>query len=86
MRRRDHGGVIFLDVYDSTGLCQVVFQPEEVEAFSLADKAKAESSLTITGLVRLRPDGTINKNLATGEIENVKKKIIFRLAKSKNAA
>ena len=77
MRRRDHGGVIFLDVYDSSGLCQVVFQPENKTAFALADQARAESSLTITGVIRLRPEGTINKNLATGEIECVASEIIL---------
>jgi aspartyl-tRNA synthetase len=69
MRRRDHGGVIFLDCYDATGLCQVVFQPEQTEAFSIADQVRAESSVTVIGTVQPRPEGTVNGVLSTGEIE-----------------
>ena len=77
MRRRDHGGVIFLDIYDATGLCQLVFQPDNAKVFSLADKARNESSITIQGIVHNRPDGTVNKALNTGEIECIVDDIII---------
>lgn len=77
MRRRDHGGVIFLDVYDNSGLCQIVFQPENEAAFALADQARAESAVTVSAVVRFRPEGTVNKNLATGEVECVASEIIL---------
>lgn len=75
MRRRDHGGVIFLDIYDNSGLCQLVFQPENAMAFAVADKARAESAITITGVVQQRPAGTVNAKLSTGDIECVVEKI-----------
>ncbi|MBM93370.1 MAG: aspartate--tRNA ligase [Legionellales bacterium] len=77
MRRRDHGGVIFLDCYDATGLCQVVFQPEQEEAFRCADKVRIESSITVTGVVQARPQGTENPNLTTGQIECIVTDIVI---------
>ena len=71
LRRRDHGGVIFIDLHDREGIVQVVFNPENAEAFALADKCRNEFCLAITGLVRNRPEGTVNPNLKTGEIEVV---------------
>ena len=68
-RRRDHGGVIFLDVRDRTGIVQVVFDPDTPESFALADKVRSEYVLSITGRVRARPSGTVNADMATGEIE-----------------
>ncbi|UYM16812.1 aspartate--tRNA ligase [Endozoicomonas euniceicola] len=68
-RRRDHGGVIFLDMRDREGTTQVVIDPDTEEAFALADKARSEYVLKITGLVRPRPEGTVNPNMSTGEIE-----------------
>ncbi|WP_028303851.1 aspartate--tRNA ligase [Oceanospirillum maris] len=68
-RRRDHGGVIFLDLRDRDGLTQVVVDPDTVEAFAAADKSRSEYVLKIQGLVRARPDGTTNKNMPTGMIE-----------------
>ena len=68
-RRRDHGGVIFIDLRDREGLVQAVFAPEKAETFALAEKARNEFVLKISGRVRRRPDGTINSNLKSGEIE-----------------
>ncbi|WOA30297.1 aspartate--tRNA ligase [Alloalcanivorax xenomutans] len=68
-RRRDHGGVIFLDVRDRTGLVQVVFDPDTVDAFALADKVRGEYVLKITGRVRLRDGAVRNPRMATGDIE-----------------
>ena len=68
-RRRDHGGVIFIDLRDREGLAQVVCDPDRAEAFATADRARNEFVLKITGKVRRRPEGTINPNLRSGEIE-----------------
>lgn len=68
-RRRDHGGVIFLDLRDRDGLTQVVVDPDTVEAFAAADKSRSEYVLKIEGLVRARPEGTTNANMPTGMIE-----------------
>lgn len=74
-RRRDHGGVIFLDVRDREGTVQVVFDPDTVDAFTLADSVRSEFVVSIEGRVRARPDGTVNANLKTGQIEVLGKKI-----------
>ena len=74
-RRRDHGGVIFLDLRDREGLAQVVVDPDTETAFALADKARSEYVLKITGLVRPRPEGTVNANMPTGEIEILGKQV-----------
>ena len=68
-RRRDHGGVIFLDVRDLEGICQAVIDPSNEEAFSLADKCRSEFVVQIKGSVRERPEGTVNSKMMTGEIE-----------------
>ncbi|GAA4023061.1 aspartate--tRNA ligase [Actimicrobium antarcticum] len=68
-RRRDHGGVIFIDLRDREGLVQVVCNPEQAEVFSTAEIVRNEFCMRVTGVVRLRPDGTINSNLASGKIE-----------------
>jgi aspartyl-tRNA synthetase len=68
-RRRDHGGVIFLDVRDRTGLLQVVFQPELAEIFKTAERIRNEYVIKAQGKVRLRPEGQANANLNTGKIE-----------------
>ena len=68
-RRRDHGGVIFIDLRDREGLVQVVIDPDTPEAFQTADKTRSEFVLKVVGKVRPRPDGTINTNLKSGEIE-----------------
>lgn len=68
-RRRDHGGVIFLDVRDREGVTQVVFDPDRAESFGIADSVRNEFVVKIKGLVRARPEGTVNPNMNTGEIE-----------------
>lgn len=71
-RRRDHGGVIFVDLRDREGLVQVVFNPEiGTELFKKAETVRNEYVLAIVGLIRPRPEGTVNTNLATGEVEVV---------------
>jgi aspartyl-tRNA synthetase len=70
-RRRDHGGVIFIDLRDREGLVQVVFDPENAEPFALAEQVRSEYVLRIQGVVRHRPEGTENKDLATGQVEVV---------------
>ncbi len=74
-RRRDHGGVIFLDMRDREGLLQVVIDPDTPEAFATADAARSEYVLKITGRVRARYDGTENKNMTSGNIELLAKDI-----------
>jgi len=68
-RRRDHGGVIFLDVRDRSGIVQVVYDPDTEDSFATADRVRNEFVLKAKGLVRDRPDGTVNPEMATGEIE-----------------
>ena len=70
-RRRDHGGVIFLDLRDHHGLVQVVFHPDSKEAFAIAEQIRSEYVVQMRGRVRARLDGAINPDLATGEIEVV---------------
>ncbi|MDH1054613.1 aspartate--tRNA ligase [Aquipseudomonas alcaligenes] len=68
-RRRDHGGVIFLDIRDREGLAQVVFDPDRAETFAKADRVRSEYVVKVTGKVRLRPEGARNANMASGAIE-----------------
>lgn len=68
-RRRDHGGVIFVDLRDREGLLQVVFDPDDEAMFSSAEKVRNEYVLKVVGRVRARPEGTVNKDMPTGEIE-----------------
>ncbi|ASY40143.1 aspartate--tRNA ligase [Taylorella equigenitalis] len=74
-RRRDHGGVIFLDLRDREGLAQIVFDPDNEEAFKIAETIRNEYCVRVTGLVRNRPEGTINKDLYSGEIEVLCKEV-----------
>ncbi len=68
-RRRDHGGVIFIDLCDRTGLTQVVFSPEAgPEAHRTAQELRSEFVVAVRGVVRPRPEGTVNPKLSTGEI------------------
>ena len=66
---RDHGGVIFIDLRDETGITQVVVEPENKEFFSLAERCRSEFVLSVEGIIRRRPDGTTNEQLPTGEVE-----------------
>ena len=80
-RRRDHGGVIFLDMRDRAGILQVVVDPDTPEAFATADAVRPEYVLKITGRVRRRYEGTENKNMTSGQVELLGKEIEV-LAKS----
>ena len=68
-RRRDHGGVIFIDLRDREGLLQVVFDPDRAEIFAQAERIRSEFVLKVKGLVRSRPEGTVNPNMRTGQVE-----------------
>ncbi len=68
-RRRDHGGVIFIDLRDREGIVQIVCDPDNVTAFQIAEKIRNEFVLAITGAVRHRPEGTVNHGILSGEIE-----------------
>jgi len=68
-RRRDHGGVIFIDLRDRAGLAQIVCDPDHAESFAVAERLRNEFCISITGLVRERPAGTTNAELASGEVE-----------------
>ena len=82
-RRRDHGGVIFLDVRDRTGVLQVVFDPDEEESFAIADSVRNEYVLMAKGKVRARPEGTVNPDMPTGEVEVLGKELrILNAAKT----
>ena len=68
-RRRDHGGVIFIDLRDREGLAQIVCDPDRADTFKVAEGVRNEFCLKVVGLVRRRPEGTTNANLKSGEIE-----------------
>src|SRR5271163_183869 len=68
-RRRDHGGVIFVDLRDREGLLQIVFDPDKAVVFALAERVRNEFVLKVKGLVRMRPPGTANANLKSGQVE-----------------
>jgi aspartyl-tRNA synthetase len=68
-RRRDHGGVIFVDLRDREGLLQVVFDPDRAEIFAEAERIRGEFVLAVKGVVRPRPEGTVNPNMKTGQVE-----------------
>ena len=68
-RRRDHGGVIFVDLRDREGLLQIVFDPENPAVFKEAERLRSEYVVSVTGRVRERPPGTVNANLASGRVE-----------------
>ena len=74
-RRRDHGGVIFLDLRDRRGIVQVVFDPDTQEHFQRADRARSEFVLKVTGRVRARSEATVNSTMATGQIEVLGKEL-----------
>jgi aspartyl-tRNA synthetase len=68
-RRRDHGGVIFVDLRDRAGLLQIVFDPDKAEMFAMAERVRNEYVLKVKGLVRTRPPGTANPSLKSGQVE-----------------
>ena len=68
-RRRDHGGLLFVDLRDREGIVQVVFDPEASSAFEQAQQLRSECVITVTGLIRQRPEGTINEKMISGEVE-----------------
>src|ERR1700723_3528859 len=68
-RRRDHGGVIFVDLRDREGLLQVVFDPDSKDVFSEAERLRGEFVIQVKGKVRSRPAGTVNANLKSGQVE-----------------
>lgn len=68
-RRRDHGGVIFVDLRDREGLLQVVFDPDRPEIFAEAERIRGEYVLAVKGKIRRRPEGTVNPNMPTGQVE-----------------
>ena len=70
-RRRDHGGVIFVDLRDREGLVQLVFNPDQAELFAGAERLRNEFVVSVTGTVRDRPAGTVNTHLNTGRVEIV---------------
>lgn len=70
-RRRDHGGVIFIDLRDREGMAQIVINPDAVAAFAVAESVRSEYVLKVTCVVQARPEGATNANLATGEVEMI---------------
>jgi len=76
-RRRDHGGVIFLDVRDREGLLQVVINPEQQHAFALSQEIRNEYVVAVTGEVKARPEGTVNTELPTGQVEVITRELVI---------
>lgn len=76
-RRRDHGGLIFVDLRDRTGLVQIVFNPENAENFKRAESLRNEFVIKVTGVVHHRPEGTVNPNLDSGEVEVITDELII---------
>jgi len=74
-RRRDHGGVIFVDLRDREGLLQIVFNPDAAQVFAEAERLRNEYVVSVTGVVRERPAGTVNANLASGKVELIARRI-----------
>lgn len=68
-RRRDHGGVIFIDLRDREGIVQVVYDPDRADSFAIAESVRSEYVLKLRGRVRARPEGTINAKMKTGQVE-----------------
>ena len=75
--RRDHGGVIFIDLRDHTGILQIVFNPDAEKIFELAQSLRSEYVLEITGTIKKRLVGTINKDMPTGEIELIAEQLLI---------
>jgi len=75
--RRDHGGVIFIDLRDHTGILQIVFNPDAKKIFDIAQSLRSEYVLEITGTIKKRLEGTINNDMLTGEIELIAEKLLI---------
>ena len=75
-RRRDHGGVIFIDLRDRSGIAQIVIDPDTPEAFKEAERVRSEYVLKAVGVVRERPEGTINSDMPTGHVEILVKELL----------
>ena len=75
-RRRDHGGVIFVDLRDREGLLQVVFDPDSKDVFSEAERLRGEFVIQVKGKVRSRPAGTVNANLKSGQVELLARELV----------
>ena len=75
-RRRDHGGVIFVDLRDREGLVQVVFDPDSRDIFSEAERLRSEFVIQVKGKVRARPAGTVNANLRSGQVELLARELV----------
>ncbi len=73
--RRDHGGVIFIDLRDREGILQIVFEPENKDIFQFAEKLRSEYVISVKGTIRNRPEGTVNPNMPTGQVELVVSKL-----------
>jgi aspartyl-tRNA synthetase len=76
-RRRDHGGVIFIDLRDREGLVQVVCDPDRAATFAIAEKLRHEFCISVSGVVRPRPEGTVNPNLRSGEVEVLARDVVI---------
>ena len=76
-RRRDHGGVIFIDLRDREGMAQIVIDPDTPAAFAIAESVRSEYVLKVICKVRPRPEGTVNKNIPTGEVEMLASEIVI---------
>src|SRR5215472_13811483 len=76
-RRRDHGGVIFVDLRDREGLLQIVFDPDAAEIFREAERLRNEFVIRVKGRVRERPSGTTNLNLPSGRVEVLAKALVL---------
>src|SRR5690242_7691217 len=76
-RRRDHGGVIFVDLRDREGLLQIVFDPDDKALFGEAERLRSEFVIQVRGLVRARPAGTANPNLASGKVEMLARQLVL---------
>src|SRR5690242_1119314 len=74
-RRRDHGGVIFVDLRDREGLLQVVFDPDDKAMFADAERLRSEYCIRVSGLIRARPGNTANPSLASGQVELLAKEL-----------
>ena len=76
-KRRDHGGIIFVDLRDYGGIIQIVFNPDNKEIFKEAEKLRSEFVISVTGVVKSRSQDTINKDIPTGKIEIIAESLLI---------